>query len=725
MSAADFYQLEIEGAGALFAVDLVRGREQIHAPWRYEVSCRVVDADGLGAHEDLAALVGAKTTLSFPAGSERRVLEGIVDELETLEELTVRVAIVHPTATLEDAVDYVVFVDKDTIAIAKQVLDEHGLTLDAKVSRSLTPRPQCVQHFESDLAFVSRILAEEGISWFLPVDRPNDVVACDTMTTFPDAPFAGPIEHRDDAMGAADEAIFEPEISRAITTTKVTLRDYNFIKPLVDLTAESGTTGLDRYEFPGGYDEKALGTDLAKLRLEEALVEGHLLRARTSSGRLLPGHVVEITSDRADVEGKWLVLEVEHEGHDRHGVGNEDRRLECRFRAVPVGGAYRPPRRAKPAVTGIQTATVTGAGGAELHTEEHARIRSLLRWDRRNAKDDKASTWIRVVMPATSGSVFLPRTSWEGLVGFVDSYDAPIEIARMYNSTSTPPMALPGKKTSSSFGSQTMGSSGGNVMTMDDTAGKENLSFTASKNWNEKTENDKVTNVTADDTTTIGANNKVIVGEVARVEIKGAQTYSVGATRKVAVDANFTIQSGPETVMIGGLRGFKVGGDYVTNCATLTRLVGASKIETAIEHQSRHVTGAATTLVGGTWKVAAALGDSIRVGGASTLLVSGAKKVTSSKMYFQNVRGILSETLASRKIKAGGDREEGFNAAARYTVAAGGSMKGAEVTFTATSKITINAGGVTLEITSSKVTISGKFKGSGDSADQGSKEEVG
>lgn len=371
----------------------------------------------------------------------------------------------------------------------------------------------------------------------------------------------------------------------------------------------------------------------------------------------------------------------------------------------------------------VMTATVTSAG-SELQTDEHGRIKTRLRWDRRNPLDDTASTWIRVTMPATSGSVFLPRAGWEVILGFETDLDDPFEIARLYNSSAPPPMALPGKRTSSTFGSKTMGGASGNTVTLDDTSGAEAMSFGASKNYNEKTENDKVTNVTADDTTTIGANNKVIVGEVSRVEISGSHTYSVGATRTLAVDANMTISAADETVMIGGLRGFKVGGDSVTTCATLIRMVGGRKLETAIEHQSRHVTGAATTLVGGTWKAAAALGDSQRVGGASTLVVGGAKKIETPARYLQKVRGILSETLASRKIKAGGDREEDYGAALGYQIGAGAKIKGSEVTFEATSQITIKAGGCTITITSSKITIDGKFRGKVAAEDSTSKEEI-
>src|SRR5262249_51706240 len=153
-------------------------------------------------------------------------------------------------------------------------------------------------------------------------------------------------------------------------------------------------------------------------------------------------------------------------------------------------------------------------------------------------------------------------------------------------------------------------------------------------------------------------------------------------------------------------------------CASLSRLVGGSKAELAIESVIRSVKGASTVLVGGSWKTVAGVSANVGVSGASTEIVSGAKSIKSSK-YYLNVKGAYSRTLASGSITAGADRQEGFGATASYTVGGAATMKASEITVKAESKITIKAGDVTITITSGEVKIEGDYKSDVDSEDAG------
>ena len=75
-----------------------------------------------------------------------------------------------PSPLLAEAVDHQVFTDLTALDIIERVLTEHGIKTVKRVRRSLPKRAQCVQAFESDLAFISRLCAEEGIVWFLPLE---------------------------------------------------------------------------------------------------------------------------------------------------------------------------------------------------------------------------------------------------------------------------------------------------------------------------------------------------------------------------------------------------------------------------------------------------------------------------------------------------------------------------------------------------------------------------
>lgn len=711
---AHFNHFHIAIDGAPFDVVSMSGRETIDGPFRFELTLQTPpDAT---TPVDAAALVTKPVTLDLaPPGGGERHLEGLVDEAEGLSASRVRVVVVPQLALLESATDQPVFVDKDALEIVETVLKKHGITMEKRTSGTPPKRPHCVQTFVSDLAFVKRLCAEEGLSFFVPKGSTDKVVVTDHSGGFEDAGGPG-LSGGMDVVDTTSEHLTRERLRRILTTQKVTLTDYFAETPMVDqkVSVDAGKTSLEHYDYPGGYEEPGAGKKIAALRLEQDRARRLSLHATTNSARLAPGYVVTVDhARRAAMSGKWLVLEVQHEAPE---LGH----YEATFVAVPGADGYRGPYPEPQERLGIETTNVSGPSGAEIHPDDQGCVRVHHRWDRNATHDEKSSGPVRVAQPPTSGGMFIPRIGWEAITTFHGpAGNAPFLLGRLYNGEAPPPSALPGKKVVSAFGTATTpGGGSGNNVTTDDTAGNEGMTFTASKDFNEKTENDKNTAITANDTWTVGAASKTIVGQVFSQNVGGAQSYTVGGMRTVNVTANNVINTGTESVMIGGLRAFSIGGDHSTSSATLMRLVGAAKMEVAIEGASRAVKGASTLLVGGAWNIKTGKAHGVKVSGANTELVSGAKSVKGTKVSWK-IKGALSETYASRSIKAGAEREEGFGAALDYSVGGATKMKGATVTFKAESKITIKAGGVTIEITPSEVKIDGDVKTTVETADDG------
>src|SRR6185437_7832534 len=396
------------------------GIERVHAPFRIEVTTDLADH----ASVDADALLGEPAELDLAYEDGERPIHGIVDEVVQTQRGH-RFVLVPRLAPLGDSCDHEVFLDQDAVSIAEAVLKAQGLDVEKRVSRTPAKRPQCVQAFESDLAFVSRILAEEGVVYFIDHGSGKDVVVfCDHASAH--APIAGgeeiPFSEGEDAGLDGAECVASATIDHASVTGKLTLRDQDFERPGVDQTASSGDGPLERYEYPGGYTDPDLGATLSAIRLEEAQALEVVLRGITSSRRLVPGATFKLTgAGRDEMNVRWLVLEVEHEGTDhdaRNATNGPDRRYRASFVAVPAKAPHRPTRVATPTLGGVQTATVTAPGGAEIHTEKYGRVKALLRWDRLRKKDDTSSTWFRPVQPPTSGGFFLPRMGWEVLLGF-------------------------------------------------------------------------------------------------------------------------------------------------------------------------------------------------------------------------------------------------------------------------------------------------------------------
>lgn len=725
---SDVFELDIDGEPWLVAS--VNGHEAAGEPFWFELVAR--------PESDVTAEIGASAALRLlKEDGSYRAFEAVVDAVtarpggsadrkETRGPTEIR--LVPRLAFLADGIDHAVFLDQDALQIAEAVLSAHGVRLEKRCERALDRRAQRVQAFESDLAFVTRILAEEGILWFLHPEETDVIVAVDHPSGFQPLP-GGPLIVRASRGLVPGRAAWGVGLTRRLVTDKVTLRDFDFEAPSLDLTTDAkvGVGTSERYEYRGHYTDPAVGKKLAQIRLEEHRRGRDVLTGATNTRDLVPGGTIDIAEGPLDeMNTTWIVTRVDHVGIDRaahDGIGST---YSAMFEAVPKEAGHRPARAsasaamltARPGFGGAETMDVTGSSGSEIHTEEYGRSKARFRWERTRPADDTSSAWFRSVQPPTSGGFFLPRVGWQVLTtSYQGSPDEPLELGRLYTGVDLPPQGLPGKKVCSDFVSRTTPGGGSvNGLQMNDTAGKEGMSFTASKDFNEKTENDKTAKVTTNDDWTIGANRKTVVTKVFEQGVGGAQTYSVGGSRTVNVDANKMISAASESITVGGARIFDIGGDDQTQSASLSRLVGAAKMVAAIEHQSQLVTGPATILIGGSWSQLAGLSAAVDVGGANVETVAGAKSIKCTT-YGLSVKGAFSETFASKKVESGTDTVDAASSTA--SVRAGGSItiKGSDVVFTAQTKIQIKAGGVTIKITPGSVTISGKFKSSQSAVD--------
>lgn len=746
MSLSAHVSLEIEGVSDPLRVTRLRGEERLHAPFRFELRV-LARPHGEGALSlDADQLLGAAARVQL-ADEPPRLLAGVVEQVEAEEE-GYRIIVVPEIAVLSDVIDYRVFLDQDAVDIAKTLLSERGLEVEERLSARPEKRPQTVLAWEPVLDFVSRLLAEEGIVWWTEAsDSARPGTDSTSRVVFAGGPSASaPIEGEETLPFGAGQAggldgeasVFGTEVRRVATVDRVTLSDFDFERPGVDPTASAGQGPLEYFEALAGARTSDVAARRAALRLDELAGHRVTLRGRTNSRRLAPGRTFELRGAAHPAEnGKWLVVSLEHEGSDfgatshsssrtgadgnrRTGSGNPGAGgsggafYEATFVAIPADQAYRPARTRAPMPGGLQMGTVTGPAGTEIHTEPHGRIKTQLRWDRRGKEDDTASAWIRPVHPPMSGGFFLPRVGWEVLFGFGRAAaDEPYQLGRLDNGVHVPAESLPGQKVRSAFGSRTTPGGGSqNLLRMDDAAGVEGFSLVASKNMNERTENDKLTSVTADETVVVGANHTEIVGIQQTVVVAGAQSLTVGGNRDMTTTGQFAIQAASESVSVGGVRKFQVGGDMSTSCASLTRTVGGAKAEVAIEEQNRHVTGPHTLVVGAGWAEVGGLSSSVSVLGASTLTAGGPIAIQTANYSLK--ASSITETYGAKTESAGGARVHEAKASLSLKVGGALSLKGSLVVFDAPD-IKISAGGATIKLGGSTITIDGKLDTSGGS----------
>src|SRR5262249_55007498 len=163
--------------------------------------------------------------------------------------------------------------------ILKKVLA--GLDVTYELQGTFHPRDYCVQYRESDFAFASRLMEEEGIFYFFKhTAKGHQMVVANTPQSHPDLPGLSKIIYEELKGGGRDEQrITAWEKVQELRSGKVTLWDHCFELPHKHLEADKaiqdsaavgkvthklgvGSNGrLEIYDYPGAYAQRFDGVD--------------------------------------------------------------------------------------------------------------------------------------------------------------------------------------------------------------------------------------------------------------------------------------------------------------------------------------------------------------------------------------------------------------------------------------------------------------------------------
>ena len=439
-------------------------------------------------------------------------------------------------------------------AIVKQILDEYSIVHQMKTVDEHQEHEYRVQYEENDYDFVSRLLEEEGISyWFKQIGGGN----AGTYTTeliLSDKPEAGedrptlPFVYAPN-QDARKEFVRNVKVSHRIRPGAASFRDYDFVRPDFHLLgdAEKASKPEDFYELyrytPAGLVKDRRehprvpgdpeGKLVADIDLAAARRGKRELQFDSNAYDLAPGLLFKVESHpRGDVSaGRFLCTEITVEGtHDGEWTLSGYAAFveeKTRFRPMKV--------TPKPVVEGVESAIVVGPKGEEIHTDEHGRVRVQFHWDRDGQYDDQSSCWIRVSLGWAGGAfgmIVLPRVSQEVLISFLDGDpDQPVLLGRAYNKVAPVPFNLPEQRTVSTWKSQSSPKSEGwNEITFDDAAGKEVLYLQAQRNLSKL--------VKANENERTGANRSIFVG-ANRSSFIGAVDNTMVGQRSVAAMVEF------------------------------------------------------------------------------------------------------------------------------------------------------------------------------------------
>ena len=523
----------------------VSGEEGISTPFRFTLWILAPEDQPIVAADVLRTPITA--TIQLPDGGERE-LTGLVSRFTQLgctEKLvTYRAEIVPWLWFLSQMSDCRIFQHLTVPEILQKVFKDNGFSdFDLKLSKSYPKREFCVQYRETHLNFVSRLMEEEGIFYYFEhASQKHKMVVSDDSKFAPTVPGSSTarMAPTDGTTVLDEDVVLTSEWEHAVHSGKVTLRDYNYLKPTLALEiSQAGAHKSELYDYPGEYAERADGTRLARIRLEEKEAGQESMVGESRCRHFVTGHRFTLEEHYSPAANQtYLLIDISHEAEMagyRTGVG-EGFTYTNTFRAIPDTVPYRPPMRAeKPVMQGSQTAIVVGPAGEEIYVDKYGRVKVQFHWDRLGKKDENSSCWVRVSTLWAGkqwGVIQIPRIGQEVIVDFLEGDpDQPVITGSVYNADQMPPYPLPGSGTMSGVKSNSSkGGGGSNELSFEDKKGEELVFIHAQK--------DKVVAVENNRTESVGKDESIKIGNDQRVDIGGNRTETVAKNETITISKN-------------------------------------------------------------------------------------------------------------------------------------------------------------------------------------------
>ncbi|MGP0065851.1 MAG: type VI secretion system Vgr family protein [Isosphaeraceae bacterium] len=513
--------------------------------------------------------------------------------------------------------------------ILKKVLT--GLSVTYQLQGTYLSRDYCVQYRETDFAFASRLMEEEGIFYFFTHSNgSHQMIVADTPQSNPDVPGPTTLIYETIEGGTrTEDRVHRWEKSQTLRSGKYRLWDYCFELPGKNLEAVKptlasvqvgtvthklqvgGNDQLEIYDYPGLYAQRFDGvtpsggdrsSDVQNIFQDNTRTVGIRMQEETAASMLLEGDSTcrqlaagcKFTLDRHfNGNGSYVLTRVEHlagagNSYTNMGVSDSAPSYRNTFHCIPAALPFRPARTIpRPRIDGTQTAVVVGNSGDEIFTDKYGRIKVQFPWDRQGQNNADSSCWIRVATPWAGtqwGIIHIPRVGQEVVVAFEEGDpDRPIVVGSVYNAQEMPPYALPDNMTQSGYidrSSKSGDATTFNQLQFEDKKGSELIYFHAEKDFSRYVENN--------DTLQVGSDKKDKGDQT--IQIFNNQSLSVGTGKTNADDGSQTITVYNNQTLTVGDSSAKSGSQTITVYKDRTETVKTGNETVTIEQGNRSIT---------------------------------------------------------------------------------------------------------------------------------------
>ncbi|MBY7973230.1 type VI secretion system tip protein VgrG [Vibrio fluvialis] len=458
------------------------------------------------------------------------------------------------------------------------LLQEMGINDYAfALTRDCAQREFCVQYRETDLDFLHRLAAEEGLvySFIHEEEGKHTLIFSDASDSLPK--LGEPIPYNTLAGGMIESPYISAlSVHTQSEVSQTALQDYSFKKPAYSFAQQAVGTEMDyqqpdyeHFDAPGRYKDDVSGKAFSQIRLDYLRRNAHTATGKSNQPLLRPGVKFDLQEHLDDTLNRdWLVVSVTSQGTQPQALeeagGHGATTYANQFSLIPAHRTWRATPQAKPQVDGPMIATVVGPQGEEIFCDEHGRVKLHFPWDRYSNGDEHSSCWVRVSQGwagSQYGMIAIPRIGHEVIVSFLNGDpDQPIVTGRTYHATNTAPYALPDNKTKTVLRTETHQGQGYNELSFEDQAGSEQIYLHAQKDFDGLIENDhtsvikhdKHLTVENDRFTQIKNNQHLTVGGESRTKIALDQSIEIGGSLHQKVADKTIFDSGNEVHLKAG-----------------------------------------------------------------------------------------------------------------------------------------------------------------------------
>ncbi|WGK82765.1 type VI secretion system tip protein VgrG [Vibrio aestuarianus] len=509
-----------------------------------------------------------------------------------------------------------IFQLKTVPEILSVLLQEMGINDYAfSLKREATQREFCVQYRETDLDFLHRLAAEEGLVYsVIHEDGKHTLFFSDDSQSLPK--HGEPIPYNVLSGGVMDSPYVSNLTQR--TQTEVShseLRDYSFKKPSYSFAQQAQGIEMEyqqatyeHFDAPGRFKDDVNGKAFNQIRLQYLRREAHTATGESNHPALQAGYKFDLQEHLDESANReWLVVEAHHQGKQPQALeeegGSGATTYNNQFTLIPATITWRATPKTKPQTDGPCMAHVVGPDGEEVFCDEHGRVKLHFPWDRYSNGDEHSSCWVRVSQGwacSQYGMMAIPRIGHEVIVSFLNGDpDQPIVTGRTYHASNKAPYTLPDNKTKTVLRSETHQGEGFNELSFEDQAGQEKIYLHAQKDYEALVLNDATTHIKHDSHLTVDNDQFSHIKNNQHLTVEGESREAVQGNRTLIINGSLHVKSGQVWVNEAGDEiHIKAGQKVVIEAGSeITVKAGGSFVK--VDPAGVHLSGAGVNLNSG------------------------------------------------------------------------------------------------------------------------------